>query len=61
MMQDLLVYLFLGTLWAMISEGLSSSLFTNRTRIYAILFWPIFLGSFIIGFIVGFYNDNFRE
>jgi hypothetical protein len=61
MMQDLLVYLFLGTLWAMISEGLSSSLFTNRTRIYVILFWPIFLGSFIIGFIVGFYNDNFRE
>lgn len=62
MIQDLLIYLLFGTLWSMLNEGVfSPKPFTNRKRISLILFWPITFGVFVIGFIIGWINHNFKE
>jgi hypothetical protein len=50
-----MIYLLIGTMWSLIFEfGINPREINNGTRLRQILFWPIPLGAFIIGFIVAF-------
>ena len=54
-MESLMIYLLIGTMWSLIFEfGINPREINNGTRLRQILFWPIPLGAFIIGFIVAF-------
>ena len=54
-METLIIYLLIGTMWSLIFEfGINPREINNGTRLRQILFWPIPLGAFIIGFIVAF-------
>ena len=50
-----MTYLLIGTMWCLLFEfGINPREINNGTRLRQILFWPIPLGAFIIGFIVAF-------
>ena len=54
-MESLMIYLLIGTVWSLIFEfGINPREINNGTRLRQILFWPIPLGAFIIGFIIAF-------
>jgi hypothetical protein len=54
-MESLMIYLLIGTMWCLLFEfGINPREINNGTRLRQILFWPIPLGAFIIGFIVAF-------
>ena len=54
-MESLMIYLLIGTMWSLIFEfGINPREINNGTRLRQILFWPIPLGAFIIGFIIAF-------
>ena len=54
-MESLMIYLLIGKMWSLIFEfGINPKEINNGTRLRQILFWPIPLGAFIIGFIVAF-------
>ena len=54
-METLMIYLLIGTVWSLIFEfGINPREINNGTRLRQILFWPIPLGAFIIGFIIAF-------
>ena len=57
-MESLMIYLLIGTMWSLIFEfGINPREINNGTRLRQILFWPIPLGAFIIGFLVAFFRD----
>jgi hypothetical protein len=50
-----MIYLLIGTMWSLIFEfGINPREINNGTRFRQIMFWPIPLTAFIIGFIVAF-------
>ena len=57
-MESLMIYLLIGTMWSLIFEfGINPREINNGTRLRQILFWPIPLGAFIIGFLVALFRD----
>ena len=54
-METLIIYLLIGTVWSLIFEfGINTREVDNGTRFRQIMFWPIPVTAFIIGFIVAF-------
>jgi len=54
-METLVIYLLIGTVWSLIFEfGINTREVDNGTRFRQIMFWPIPVTAFIIGFIVAF-------
>mgnify|MGYP001582082716 CR=1 FL=1 len=57
-METLMIYLLIGTVWSLIFEfGINPREINNGTRFRQIMFWPIPLTAFIIGFLVALFRD----
>ena len=55
MMEFILTYLFIGTIWAMFMEEVAKDPNINwRIRLRWALFWPFPVVAFFIGFVVAF-------
>lgn len=62
MIDFILTYFLLGTLWTMYFEyAVNPKQMSNSDRTRQIIFWIIPAGAFVIGFIIGFINhiNNF--
>lgn len=58
-MNGILIYLVIGMVWTLLNE---SNITDNGHRTRLILFWPITVGAFILGFIQAYIDrDKYDE
>lgn len=61
MLNFIALYLLIGIIWSLIFYEKTEVGPVLPSKNILVLFWPVFLFAFIYGFLMGVYNDYFRN
>jgi len=61
MLDFIALYLLIGIIWSMMFFDTSHTVPHSPSKNILVLLWPVFLFALITGFIMGVYNDYFRN